>query len=79
MLKMYFIEPASSEWASPVVIATKKDGSLRFCVDYRRLNAVDVGDTYPIPRKDEYIDSLGEAKILTVLDARWGYWQIPIQ
>ena len=78
MLKAGVIEPAQSEWASPVVCAPKQDGSLRFCVDYRRLNSLTVRDTYPLPRMDECIDSLGEAKVFSTLDANWGYWQIPV-
>jgi len=72
------IEPAQSEWASPVVIVTKKDGSPRFCVDYRKLNAVTIRDSYPLPRMDDCIDSLGDARIFTTLDCNSGYWQIPI-
>lgn len=67
-------EPAVREWASAIVILPKKDGSLRFCVDYRRLNAVTVRDSYPIPRMDECIDSVGEAKLFITLDANSGYW-----
>jgi len=72
------IEPAQSEWASPVFVVTNKDGSPRFCVDYRKLNAVTIRDSYPIPRMDDCIDSLGTAKIFTTLDCNSGYWQIPI-
>ena len=78
MLEAGVIEPAQSEWASPIVLVPKPDGSLRFCVDYRRLNAVTVKDTYPLPRMDECIDSLGDANIFTTLDCNSGYWQIPI-
>ena len=78
MLTEGVIEPSTSEWAAPVVFAPKKDGTLRFCVDYRRLNAVTLRDSYPIPRMDECIDSLGDAKIFSTLDCNSGYWQIEI-
>jgi hypothetical protein len=63
MLKAEVIEPATSEWASPIVLVAKPDGSTRFCVDYRKLNAITVRDSYPLPRMYECIDSLGDAKI----------------
>jgi len=72
------IEPTSSEWGFPVVLVPKKDGTLRFCVDYRLLNAVSKRDSYPLPRMDECIDSLGEAKVFSTLDCNAGYWQVLI-
>ena len=76
MLSLDVIEPANSEWAAPIVFAPKKCGALRFCIDYRRLNAVTLRDSYPIPRMDECIDSLGQANIFSSLDCNSGYWQI---
>ena len=78
MLAENVIEPTTCEWASPIVLVPKPDGSLRFCVDYRRLNAITVPDTYPLPRMDECIDSLGDAVVFTTLDCNSGYWQIPV-
>jgi RNase H-like domain found in reverse transcriptase/Reverse transcriptase (RNA-dependent DNA polymerase)/Integrase zinc binding domain/Chromo (CHRromatin Organisation MOdifier) domain/Integrase core domain len=78
MLAQGVIEPATGEWASPIVLVPKPDGSLRFCVDYRKLNAITVPDTYPLPRMDECIDSLGDAVVFTTLDCNSGYWQIPV-
>ena len=68
-----------SEWAAPVLFVPKKDGKLRFCIDYRKLNSMTVKDTYPLPRMDECIDTLGEAQYFTTLDAYSGYWQMKIR
>ena len=78
MLDAEVIAPSVSEWASPVLLVPKPDGSLRFCVDYRRLNSVTKRDSYPMPRMDECIDSLGNACIFSTLDCNSGYWQLPI-
>ena len=78
MLDAGVIEPATSEWASPIVLAPKKHGSLRFCVDNRLLNAKTVADSYPVPRIDDCHDSLGDAQIFRTLDCNAGYWQGPV-
>ena len=61
MLDAGFIELATSEWASPIVPVPKKDGALRFCVEYRSLNAKTIPEAYPLPRMDDFLDSLGDA------------------
>ena len=72
------IEPSSADWAFPVVLAPKPDGTVRFCVDFRRLKGVTVRDVYPLPRMDDCIDFIGDAKVFSTLDCNSGYWQIPV-
>lgn len=78
MLAQGVIEPSSSPWISPVVLVRKKDGSHRFCVDYRGLNWVTTPDTHPLPRIDEMLDSLSGRAWFTVLDSRSAYWAISV-
>ena len=66
------IRPSMSEWVAPVLFVPKKDGRLRFCIDYRKLNSFTKRDSYPIPRMDECIDTLGEATVFSTLDAYAG-------
>ncbi|KAI8513398.1 hypothetical protein Bbelb_100370 [Branchiostoma belcheri] len=78
MEEMGVIQPSNSEWTSPVVLFPIKDGSIRFCVDFRKVNAVSRFDAYPMPRIDEMLDKLGKAKYITKIDLSRGYWQVPL-
>ena len=78
MLEAGIIEPSTSDWCAPIVPVKKKDGTLRLCVDYRRLNAVSESDAYPMPRVDDLIDRLGGVSYITTMDLTRGYWQVPV-
>jgi hypothetical protein len=73
---MKVIEPSTSEWAAPVIFVPKPDGSMRFCIDYRKLNSITERDMYPLTRMDDCIESLGDARVFYTLDANAGYWKI---
>ena len=78
MLEYGIIELAASPWASNVVLVKKKDGSLRFCVDYRRLNSITYKDSYPLPLIDNCLNALSGSSWYSTLDLRSGYYNIPI-
>ncbi|XP_011171540.1 uncharacterized protein LOC105204179 [Solenopsis invicta] len=73
------IEPCSSEYASPVVVVKKKNGSLRLCVDYRKLNRIMVRDKYPLPVMDEQIDLLTEANIFSTIDLENAFLHVNVE
>jgi hypothetical protein len=80
MLKLGIIVPSDSEWAFPVTLHTRDKGeSYRFTLDFRRLNARMKSDPFPYNRMDTLLHKLGDAKFLSVIDLKKGYWQIQME
>ena len=78
MLKAGVIKPSQSEWASAPVLIRKKDGSVRYCIDYRELNAKTIKDAFPLPLIEQCMDNLRGTQFFSTLDLSSGYWQIAI-
>ena len=78
MLNAGIIEPSQSPWSSPVVLVRKKNGEIRFCVDFRYLNSVTIKDAFPLPRIDDTLDALGGAKWFSTFDLQAGFNQLEI-
>ncbi len=75
---MGVITKSYSPWASPVVLVWKKDKGLRICIDYHKLNARTVRDSYTLPQMDEILNKLHGSRYFSALDLKWGYWQVPL-
>ena len=73
------MEPSKSPWASPIVLVQKKDGTTRFCADYRKRNDVTRKDAYPLPRIDTALDTLAGSKWFSTLDLLNSYWQVELE
>ncbi|KRY42282.1 Retrovirus-related Pol polyprotein from transposon 17.6 [Trichinella spiralis] len=79
MLRRDVVEPSSCPWASPIVLVRKKDGSCRFCVDYRQLNNLTWKDAHPLLRIDDTLDALAGAQWFSTLDLASGSWQVEVE
>lgn len=79
MLEKGVVRESTSPWSSPVVLVRKRDGTWRFCVDYRKLNAVTKKDVHLLPCVDDVLDMLQGSSFFTTLDRASGYWQVPIR
>ena len=78
MLDAGVIWPSNSPWCNAVVLVRKKDGSLRFCIDFRKLNALNVKDSHLLPRICETLESLAGAAHYSTFDMNSGFWQVPM-
>ncbi|UYV69952.1 hypothetical protein LAZ67_7001313 [Cordylochernes scorpioides] len=78
MLEIKVIQPSESPWSAPVVLVKKKDGTWRFCADFRRLNHITKKDVYPLPRVDDVLDHLSSARYYSTMDLKTGYWQVEV-
>ena len=72
------IEEFTSPWSSPIVLVKKKDKTIRFCIDYQRLNAITIKDAFPLARIDKILDQLPDEMYYTKFDFKCGYFHVPL-
>jgi len=78
MLKEGIIKKLKSPWASPVVLVSKKDESIRFCVDYKKTNAITIVDAHLLPVVNDIVDKIEGKKYYILIDLASGYWQVEV-
>lgn len=78
MLDKGFIVPSVSEWSSAPFLVRKKDGTVRYCIDFRGVNKVTKKDALPLPNMEECLDTLGKNNFMSTLDMAQGYYQIEV-
>jgi hypothetical protein len=79
MLNKGLIHPNASPWGSHILFVDKRDGTIRLCVDYRKLNEVTIKNKYPLPKIEDLFDQLSEAKVFSKIDLRTGYHQLKVR
>ena len=79
LLDKGFIRPSISSWGAPTLFVSKKDGSLRICIDYRQLDKITIKNKYPIPRIDDLFDQLQGASHFSKIDLRSGYHKLRVR
>ncbi|XP_051197332.1 uncharacterized protein [Lolium perenne] len=79
MLKKGLIRPSASPWGSPVIFVDKRDGTIRLCVDYRKLNDVTIKNKYPLPKIEDLFDQMNGARVFSKIDLRTGYHQLKVR
>jgi hypothetical protein len=79
MLSKGLIRPSASPWGSPVLFVDKRDGAIRLCVDYRKLNDVTIKNKYPLPKIEDLFDEMNGARVFSKIDLRTGYHQLKVR
>ena len=79
LLDKGFVQPSVSPWGASVLFVKKKDGTLRMCIDYRKINKVTVKNKYLLPRIEDFFDQLKGASVFSKIDLRSGYYQLRVK